>query len=471
MSAGFVVWFTGLSGAGKSTLTALLAAELGRRGVHVETLDGDEVRKELSRGLGFSREDRDANIRRIGFVAKLVSRSGGASIAAAISPYREVRAEIRRSVDRFCEVYCECPISVLAERDPKGLYKKALAGEIKNFTGVDDPYEAPTHPDVHLRTDEERPEASVQKILAWLERAGWVRLGTEGGSAARLLAAHGGDTVDRVARGQGAGELRQRAAAAARLDLTPDASATLWWLASGAWAPLRGFMNAKDWRRASRAGRLETGVAFPIPVTLPCASEIRCGDLALCTTEGIVGLLDATEVFEVESAVPDSIAPGELRHRVGGEVRVLAEVIDRHGLGPEAVRAQLSAASATDVAARVSWSEPSRDDLAAIGHAAAFCDAVVVIGAGLGDEATGAWRRALDGVPGGRFVPAPAWPRGIPDESSFVLAGIVARNYGAGRLILIDTACDSGLAADVTDALQQSVGVAPLWYRTRRDDV
>src|SRR5882672_4959394 len=143
---GFVVWFTGLSGAGKSTLASMLAGEIARRGTHVETLDGDEVRMHLSKGLGFSREDRDTNIRRIGFVAKLVARSGACAITAAISPYREIRDEQRRSIGRFCEVYCECPIGILQRRDAKGLYARALAGEIKGFTGVDDPYEAPASP-------------------------------------------------------------------------------------------------------------------------------------------------------------------------------------------------------------------------------------------------------------------------------------------------------------------------------------
>src|SRR3954451_20427974 len=146
--SGFVVWFTGLSGSGKSTLAAMLSAELRRRGVHVEVLDGDEVRTHLSKGLGFSREDRDTNIRRIGFVAKLIARSGACAMTAAISPYKAIRDEQRAAIPVFCEVYCECPVPALAARDPKGLYKKALAGEIKGMTGVDDPYEAPDQPEV-----------------------------------------------------------------------------------------------------------------------------------------------------------------------------------------------------------------------------------------------------------------------------------------------------------------------------------
>src|SRR6266567_3674727 len=162
---GFVVWFTGLSGSGKSTLAAMLAGEIAHRGVHVEMLDGDEVRTHLSKGLGFSKEDRDTNIRRIGFVAKLVARTGSCAITAAISPYREIRDEQRRAAGgRFCEVYCECPIDALSARDAKGLYKKALAGEIKNFTGVDDPYEAPENPELRIDTLVQTPEESLQAV-------------------------------------------------------------------------------------------------------------------------------------------------------------------------------------------------------------------------------------------------------------------------------------------------------------------
>lgn len=171
---GFVLWFTGLSGSGKSTLSSLVAAEIEARGLHAERLDGDEIRMHLSRGLGFSREDRDENIRRIGFVAKLVSRSGACAIAATISPYRAVRDEVRHTVERFVEVYTECPIEVLAERDPKGLYKRALAGELKNFTGVSDPYEPPLSPEIHVHTHGETPAESLARILSRLEALGLV---------------------------------------------------------------------------------------------------------------------------------------------------------------------------------------------------------------------------------------------------------------------------------------------------------
>ena len=141
--SGLTIWFTGLSGAGKSTIGQRIATELRARGLRVEVLDGDEVRQTLSAGLGFSKEDRDINIRRIGFVAELLTRNGVVAITAAISPYKDTRAEVRRRVGRFVEVYVRCSIDVLSERDVKGLYKRALAGEIDHFTGISDPYEAP----------------------------------------------------------------------------------------------------------------------------------------------------------------------------------------------------------------------------------------------------------------------------------------------------------------------------------------
>src|SRR5437868_6657537 len=163
---GFTLWFTGLSGAGKTTLARLVEKELKQRGHKVEVLDGDIVRTNLSKGLGFSKEDRDTNIRRIGFVCDLLARNDVVAIAAAISPYREIRDEIRRiTTAPFIEAYVECPLDVLVERDVKGLYKRALAGEIKNFTGVDDPYEAPGSPEVLVNSSTETPEDSAGKII------------------------------------------------------------------------------------------------------------------------------------------------------------------------------------------------------------------------------------------------------------------------------------------------------------------
>ena len=174
--AGFTVWLTGLSGAGKSTIAQRLADELTARGQDVEILDGDAVRTYLSSGLGFSKEDRDANIRRIGYVAQLLSRHGVAAIVAAISPYRDVRAEVRQLIESdgsgFVEVYARCSLDELARRDVKGLYERALRGEIQNFTGVSDPYEEPLKADVTIDSEQETVDVSLGRILQQLERAG-----------------------------------------------------------------------------------------------------------------------------------------------------------------------------------------------------------------------------------------------------------------------------------------------------------
>lgn len=172
---GCTVWFTGLSGAGKTTVSNLIEGELRARNLRVEVLDGDVIRTHLSKGLGFSKADRDTNIRRIGWVCEVLSRNGVVAIAAAISPYREIRDEIRSRIGNFVEVYMECPVAVLAERDVKGLYKKALAGEIKNFTGVDDPYEPPVNPEVVCHTDgRETPQQSAAKVIRKLEELGYI---------------------------------------------------------------------------------------------------------------------------------------------------------------------------------------------------------------------------------------------------------------------------------------------------------
>jgi adenylylsulfate kinase len=171
---GFVVWFTGLPSAGKSTLARLLEKELHRRAWRVEVLDGDEVRLRLTKGLGFSKEDRDENIRRIAFVARLLAQHGVAAITAAISPYRAAREEARREIEQFVEVYVQCGLDTCVQRDVKGLYRRALAGEIKNFTGISDPYEEPLDPEVTVHTDRETAEESIARILGRLEALGYL---------------------------------------------------------------------------------------------------------------------------------------------------------------------------------------------------------------------------------------------------------------------------------------------------------
>lgn len=174
MAKGFTLWFTGLSASGKSTLAERVRDILLERGMKVEVLDGDVVRQNLSKGLGFSKEDRDTNIRRIGFVCHLLTRNDVVAIGAAISPYKAIRDENRKLIGRFVEVYCKCDIETLKGRDPKGLYEKALRGEIKNFTGVSDPYEPPENPEVVVDTASEDADTSVNKIILTLEQLGYI---------------------------------------------------------------------------------------------------------------------------------------------------------------------------------------------------------------------------------------------------------------------------------------------------------
>ena len=346
---GFVVWFTGLSGSGKSTLAAMLAAEITRRGGHVETLDGDEVRTHLSKGLGFSKEDRDTNIRRIGFVAKLIARSGSCAITAAISPYREIRDEQRRAAGgRFCEVYCACPIEALSARDAKGLYKKALAGEIKNFTGVDDPYEAPVTPEVVVQTDQETKEQSLAKIVAKLEDLGYVPRSVsaevhKSPGAKRLARPHGGELVDRWVHGASEKErLVEKAKSLEAIVLDERAAADVENIGVGAFSPLKGFMTSKDYLRVVKEMRLENGLVWSVPITLAVsradAETIRIGaEVALRMPDGRnVAILEVSDKFvpDKETEAREVYRTTEEKHPgvgylkssgevyVGGEIRV-----------------------------------------------------------------------------------------------------------------------------------------------------
>src|SRR5579863_5763506 len=173
-NSGFTIWFTGLSGSGKSTLSEIIEHRLKERGRNVEVLDGDIVRTHLSKGLGFSREDRDTNIKRIAFVCHLLTRNGAVCISAAISPYREAREWARQEIGNFVEVYVKCPLEVCQQRDVKGLYKLVDEGKIKNFTGIDDPYEEPENPELIIETDRETIEESVARIFAKLTELGYL---------------------------------------------------------------------------------------------------------------------------------------------------------------------------------------------------------------------------------------------------------------------------------------------------------
>jgi adenylyl-sulfate kinase len=193
---GFTVWFTGLSGSGKSTIAEMLFHELVARGLKTEILDGDVVRQNLSKGLGFSKDDRDTNIRRIAFVADLLTRNGVATICCPISPYKETRDAAREQIGEFVEVYVHATVEeIAAHRDPKGLYKKALAGEITNFTGVDDPYEVPEDPEIVVDTMTQTPEESLRHVLSELQRLARIEDDTVMATGDRL---HSGATDLRI---------------------------------------------------------------------------------------------------------------------------------------------------------------------------------------------------------------------------------------------------------------------------------
>lgn len=367
---GFVVWFTGLSGAGKSTLGAMLAAELAHRGVRVEVLDGDEVRTHLSKGLGFSREDRDTNVRRIGFVAKLVARAGACAITAAISPYRAVRDEQRRMVGRFVEVFVQCSIPVLAERDAKGLYKKALAGEIKHFTGIDDPYEEPLGPEVVVDTAVESKEESLARIVAKLEELGYVGAAAGSRTAGRgLVAPHGGELVERFARPDQRQALAEEARGLVAIDLDERGERDVDMIATGAFSPLKGPLTSKDYLRVVREMRLENGLVWPVPITL--ATTLDRGAIgaraALRARDGrIVAVLDVTDVWTPDKdlearsvyGTTDRAHPGVAAlyasgpTYVGGELQVIDRPIapSPHQLDPRDARLKLAARGFSRVA-------------------------------------------------------------------------------------------------------------------------
>ncbi len=194
MRRGVTIWFTSLSGAGKTTLAERLATELDVRGHAVEALDGDVIRQHLSKGLGFSKADRGENIRRIGWVSALATRHGASVLVSAISPYRDLRREARELIGDFVEVYVQCPLDTLIARDPKGLYAKALAGEIENFTGISDPYEEPEHAEIVVHTDRETVDESLGRILSRLDELG--RLGPVRAADRRVV---GGDVAGALA--------------------------------------------------------------------------------------------------------------------------------------------------------------------------------------------------------------------------------------------------------------------------------
>jgi ATP sulfurylase/adenylyl-sulfate kinase len=310
---GFTVWFTGLSGAGKSTLAQHLETVLRERGKNVEILDGDVVRTNLSKGLGFSKEDRDTNVLRIAFVANLLARNGAVAITAAISPYRDIRDQARQQIGNFVEVYVQCSIEELTRRDVKGHYAKALRGELANFTGISDPYEAPLNPEVVVDSEKETVEESLAKIVARLEELGYLKavsVTTSSQSAesttseAGLIAPHGGQLVNRFAPApEGWHDAGYK-----KLRLTPRSAADLELIANGAFSPLTGFMGQADYLQVVKAMHLANGLPWSIPITLPVsqaeAAEIALGQqLLLLLPDGTpTGFLTVEEKYEYDRA-------------------------------------------------------------------------------------------------------------------------------------------------------------------------
>ena len=340
MGKGFVVWFTGMSGAGKSTIANALRDELARRGRYAELLDGDEVRTHLSRGLGFSKEDRDTNIRRIGYVARLVARSGGVAIAAAISPYREIRDEVRAQTPGFVEVFVRAPLETLVERDTKGLYRKAIAGEIANFTGVSDPYEEPLHPEVVCDTSRETLDVSLARVIDGLERLGHLPR----------------QVTDRFPSEEQLPALRAEARTLPGLQVGARELSDVFMLATGAVSPLDGFVGRDDYESIVTSGRLANGVPFTIPVALRADAPPAAGRIALYIADRPIAIVDVTDVFGFDAArealaiygTDDDAHPGVrvLKESggwvVGGHVTALARAASgfpAYDLTPTEVRA------------------------------------------------------------------------------------------------------------------------------------
>ncbi len=357
MSQGVTVWFTGLSGSGKTTVAKRVEEILLDRRARVERLDGDVVRQSLTRDLGFSKADRDKNIERVTFVAKLLTRQGVIVLSAFIAPYREARSQSRREIGSFLEVYVKAPLEVLLERDVKGLYRKALAGEIKDFTGVDDPYEEPEQPDLVLETDGESVEESASTVVALLEQRGFVAAGAPPavpagpGSAAKLggpsapspIRPHGGTLVERELSGREREEALRGARGLPRVVLDEKSLADLEMIGVGAMSPLTGFMVRQTYLAVLESMRLPDGLVWPVPITLTVseaqARTLREGqDVLLTDASGhAVAVQRIEEIYSYDKALEaeavfgttETAHPGvaalmeQGSHAIGGPVWIL----------------------------------------------------------------------------------------------------------------------------------------------------
>jgi len=358
MQKGVTVWFTGLSGSGKTTIAKRVCDLLQERHILTERLDGDVVRQSLCRDLGFSKEDRDKNIERVTFVAKMLTRNGVVVVTAFISPYKQLRDNARAEIGEFLEVYVRTSMPVLIARDVKGMYKKALAGEIQNFTGVNDPYEAPTNPELIIDTDQEAVDESVAKVIHLLEERGYIPRETASSvsvsdrraAAAREVVAsrrapgpstpHGGVLVDRELKGDARSEALERAKALPKFALDEREMTDLEMIGVGALSPLTGFMRKLDYDCVVESMRLSDGTIWAMPVNL-CTSLDRArslsegNEIALTDREGkILGVMQVTEIYQPDKAreakncygTTETAHPGVQRVMTQGDVYVAGPV-------------------------------------------------------------------------------------------------------------------------------------------------
>jgi ATP sulfurylase/adenylyl-sulfate kinase len=351
MTKGVTVWFTGLSGSGKTTIAKRVETILHERGVPVERLDGDIVRQSLTRDLGFSKEDRDKNIERVTFVSKLLTRNGVVTLCAFISPYKAVRDQSRREIGEFLEVYVKASLDALLERDVKGLYRKAMAGEIQNFTGVNDPYDEPENPELVCDTDTESVEESTAAVIAMLEDRGYISPGASGKHAEFVRPApaaktpgpsvpHGGVLVDRELTGDARSDALARAEGLHTLILGERELSDLEMIGTGAMSPLTGFMRRLDYELVVDSMRLSDGLPWSIPVTLAVtddeAAKLSEGmEVALAGPDGTaVALMQVTELYgydkkreaELVFGTTDEAHPGVARVYAQGDVLVAGPV-------------------------------------------------------------------------------------------------------------------------------------------------
>jgi ATP sulfurylase/adenylyl-sulfate kinase len=361
---GVTIWLTGLSGAGKSTIARRLVNELRSRGRGVEILDGDVIRANLSKGLGFSKEDRDTNIRRIGFVADLLTHNGVVAVIAAISPYRAIRDELRAQIGDFIEVHVDCPLDELVRRDVKGLYAKAIAGEISGFTGISDPYEAPAAPEVALDTSTQSVEDCVASILGALAARGYVdparaltfpaaitstsyngnrgqdHNGDSNKSQVPAVSAHGGRLEVRLASPERAIELGREMPSLPQIELDAWSFADLELMAGGALSPLTGFMCEADLICVRDRMRLTNGLPWSLPVMLPVSGEAAAGlkpgrRVALCRDGHPLAVLTVSETYGLDRqllcsevfGVSDPQHPG-VAHVLNGPDRAVAGPVE-----------------------------------------------------------------------------------------------------------------------------------------------